>query len=161
MPSYLGKPLFISKIKNIKLKSNVRIYPGLRVELTSPNAKVLFNKNVSVGQNLHIVSDKDLKIGENVTISANVFIADVENVYDEIDVHLLDQQVKYKETIIQKNCFLGYGSVILPGTILGKNCIVGANSVVKGKFPDYCVIAGNPAKIIKKYSFKVGKWLKK
>ena len=50
--------------------------------------------------------------------------------------------------------------MIQSGTILGKQCIVGANSVVRGQFPDYCVIAGNPAKIIKKYNFNTRKWEK-
>jgi acetyltransferase-like isoleucine patch superfamily enzyme len=44
--------------------------------------------------------------------------------------------------------FIGTGSIILPGTQLGKGCIVGAGSVVKGIFPDYSIVVGNPAKII-------------
>lgn len=44
--------------------------------------------------------------------------------------------------------FIGTSSVILPGTVLGRGCIVGAGSVVKGEFPDYSVLAGNPAKVI-------------
>lgn len=47
------------------------------------------------------------------------------------------------------NCFVGAGAIILPGTTIGNYCIVGAGAVVKGTFPDYSVIAGNPAKIIK------------
>jgi acetyltransferase-like isoleucine patch superfamily enzyme len=48
---------------------------------------------------------------------------------------------------IGKYTFIGTSSVILPGTKLGKGVIVGAGSVVKGDFPDYSIIAGNPAKI--------------
>ena len=40
-------------------------------------------------------------------------------------------------------------SIILKGTVLGKNVVVGAGSVVHGIFPDNCIIAGNPAKVIK------------
>lgn len=47
---------------------------------------------------------------------------------------------------------------ILAGTIIGKNCVVGANSVVKGKFDNYCVIAGNPARVIKKFDGE--RWIK-
>jgi acetyltransferase-like isoleucine patch superfamily enzyme len=42
--------------------------------------------------------------------------------------------------------FIGTSSVILAGTSIGKACIVGAGSVVKGDFPDYSIIVGNPAK---------------
>ncbi len=44
--------------------------------------------------------------------------------------------------------FVGTSCVILPGTKIGKGCIVGAGSIVKGEFPDFSVIVGNPAKII-------------
>jgi acetyltransferase-like isoleucine patch superfamily enzyme len=43
--------------------------------------------------------------------------------------------------------FIGTSCVILPGTKIGKGCIVGAGSVVKGNFPDYSILVGNPAKI--------------
>ena len=48
----------------------------------------------------------------------------------------------------------------MAGTTLGKQCIVGANSVVKGNYPDYCVIVGAPAKIVKKYNMERCIWQK-
>lgn len=44
--------------------------------------------------------------------------------------------------------FIGTSCVILAGTKIGKGCIIGAGSVVKGNFPDYSVVVGNPAKIV-------------
>ena len=42
--------------------------------------------------------------------------------------------------------------MILKGTVLGDNCVVGAGAVVSGKFENNCVIAGNPARVIRKIS---------
>jgi len=54
------------------------------------------------------------------------------------------------ETIIGEYCWIGMNSVILPGVKLGDFTKVGAGSVVTKSFPDgYCIIAGNPAKLIK------------
>lgn len=65
-----------------------------------------------------------------------------------------------KETKIGENCFIGIGVAIQAGTILGKQCVVGSNSVVRGEFPDYCVIVGAPARIVKKYNFETQRWEK-
>lgn len=43
-------------------------------------------------------------------------------------------------------CFLGANAVVLPGTVLGRGCLVAANSVVKGVFPEFSFVAGNPAR---------------
>lgn len=65
---------------------------------------------------------------------------------------LLNQNaVVRKETIIGDFCWLASSVVVLAGVVLGPRTVVGAGSVVTKSFPDgYCVIAGNPAKIIKR-----------
>jgi acetyltransferase-like isoleucine patch superfamily enzyme len=49
---------------------------------------------------------------------------------------------------IGDNVFIGSNCTVLPNTVVGDNCIVGAGSVLRGKFPENSVIAGNPAKVI-------------
>jgi acetyltransferase-like isoleucine patch superfamily enzyme len=119
---------------------------------------IKIGNDVSIGQCLHIISGESVIIGDKSTLSANVFISDVDHEYESIHVHVMKQSLKIKRTLIGSNCFIGYGAVIRAGTKLGVQCVVGANSVVKGNFPDYCVIAGNPARIIKKYNSKSQKW---
>ena len=50
---------------------------------------------------------------------------------------------------IEDGCWIGAGSIILGGAHVGKNSIVAAGALVKGKFPERCVIGGVPAKILK------------
>lgn len=52
--------------------------------------------------------------------------------------------------VIQKNAVVGAGAIILAGLQVGENCLVGAGSVVTEDVPADCVVAGNPAKVIKK-----------
>ncbi len=58
-----------------------------------------------------------------------------------------------QKVIIGNNVWIGGGVTILPGVCLGNNVVVGAGSVVTKSFPDNVVIAGNPAKIIKKLNY--------
>lgn len=156
--SYIGKPIYIHNPRGIYINKKVRIYPGLRAE-THNNGKILIEDDVSIGQNFHITTSKsNLIIGKSTTISGNVFVTNIDHDYKEIDKHILKQDFIEKETKIGENCFIGYGAAIQAGTILGKQCIVGAHSVVRGKFPDYSVIVGVPAKIIKKYNRQTKVW---
>jgi acetyltransferase-like isoleucine patch superfamily enzyme len=160
MPSYIGKPLFLKGVNNIFIGKRVRIFPNVRLETHTKYGKIIIGNNVAIAQNVHITSASNLAIGDNTTILANVFITNIDHDYQEIGVHVLDQKFLIKETTIGDNCFIGIGACIQAGTILGKQCVVGANSVVRGSFEDYTVIAGIPAKPIKKYNFASQKWEK-
>lgn len=159
--SYLGKPIFVKGSKGVLIGSKVRIQPGLRIETYGDSGQIVIEDNVAIGQNFHITSSgSSLTIGKNSTILGNVFVTNIDHNYQEINKPILEQDIIEKETKIGENSFIGYGAAIQAGTILGKQCIVGANSVVRGKFPDYCVIVGAPAKIVKAYNFKNNEWEK-
>lgn len=158
--SYVASPIFIYGGRRIVIGNKVRIFPGLRIE-THNGGSILLDDNISIGQNFHLISSNELlRIGRDTTISGNVFITNMDHDYSAIDIHILEQKYNVKTTEIKENCFIGYGVAIQAGTILGKQCIVGANSLVRGIFPDYCVIAGAPAKIIKRYNFETKSWEK-
>lgn len=93
-----------------------------------------------------------IKIGNHTRVGANCKIID--NDFHPIELEfrhkgLNETHTKRKPISIEDDCFIGMNSIILKGTILGNNVVVGAGSVVSGHFPDNCIIAGNPAKIIK------------
>lgn len=157
-PGYMGKPIFLTGTKNIYIGKNFRIFPGARLEVQK-NAKLHIEEDVAIAQNIHLTCGRSIKIMSGTCIAANVCITDTIHNYQDINKNVLKQQDSYKETLIGQDCFIGYGSVINAGTRLGRHCIVGANSFVSGAFPDNCIIAGNPAKIIKMYSDSESKWI--
>jgi acetyltransferase-like isoleucine patch superfamily enzyme len=60
--------------------------------------------------------------------------------------------------VIGEGSFIGFNSVILPNVVIGRHSVVGAHSVVTRDVPDYCVVAGNPARLIKRYSWQTKTW---
>lgn len=96
--------------------------------------------------NYYQANDAKIIIGKGTYIACNVGIITANH-----DLNDLSKHQKGKDVIIGPNSWIGLNSVILPGVHLGEHTIVGAGSVVTKSFPDgNCVIAGNPAKIIKK-----------
>lgn len=158
-PSHIGIPLFTFGLSGVSIGKRVRIMPGLRIE-THKKGTIILEDNISIGQNFHITSAGNLIIGANTTILGNIFITNIDHDYQEIGKHILDQKMIVKETRIGKNCFIGYGAAIQAGTILGDQCVVGANAVVRGIFPDYSVIVGMPARVVKRYNQDSKVWEK-
>ena len=95
---------------------------------------------------VYIQNFDHVHIGNNVRIAPNVVI--VARNHNKYDISKYDE---WEDVYIDDDCWIGANAVILPSVHLGKNTIVGAGSVVTKSFPEgFCVIAGNPAKIIKK-----------
>jgi len=158
-------PLYITP-ENVILENNVLIWQNARIEgvKTYEGVKydpiIIFRNNVSVQQNLHLTCATKIEIGKNTAIAANVSITDINHPYDDIQKPIEKQPITTMSVCIGEDCKIYNNTVILPGVTIGKHCIIGANSVVKGNFPDYSVIVGAPAKIVKRFSFEKRAWLK-
>jgi acetyltransferase-like isoleucine patch superfamily enzyme len=85
-----------------------------------------------------------IHIGENTLVAGGVVILS----HDHCK-RVGDNQPFLVDTYIGKNCFIAVGAIILPGIRIGDEVIVGAGSVVTKDVPPNCVVAGNPAKIIR------------
>jgi acetyltransferase-like isoleucine patch superfamily enzyme len=158
--SFIGKPTFLRGTRRIYLGKSVHIFPNIRLEVVNKDAKIEFKDNVSIAQNVHITAGGELIINKSTSILANVCITDIDHEYADLDINIRRQNYLINKTEIGENCMIGMGAIILAGTFLGKQNIVAANSVVKGIYPDYCVIAGAPARIVKIYNLKSEKWEK-
>ena len=159
--------------RHIKIESNVKFYNDTRVIYYDGNMKIGPNTEICCFSKF-IIGGGELRIGENcllgeygiynifadVIIGNEVMTADrvsfVTNIhhYEDIDVSIKCQRSSSKKIVIGDGTWIGMNATILAGTQIGKNCVVAAHSVVKGNFPDYCVIGGIPGRILKIYNFQ-------
>lgn len=145
-------------IKSSFLSNLVGLYSRTIIVTRAPGAVIEIGDNVGIS-GATIYARKKITIGENTCIGGNCKILD--NDFHPIEAEMRNKLlqdakggdsdlVPSRDIQIGKNCFLGCNSIILKGTVLGNGCVVGAGAVVCGKFEDNCVIAGNPARVIKK-----------
>lgn len=90
-------------------------------------------------------------IGDYVLAASNVLITDSDHVVDPGGVPVT-KNCKFitRPVRVEDNCWLGQNAVILKGVTIGHDSIVGANSVVTHDVSPCSVVAGNPARVIKK-----------
>lgn len=100
-------------------------------------------KNVYINTNCLAMARGGITIEDGVQIAANVQL--LTNNHDPYERQVLT----CKPIHIKEHVWIGAGATILPGICIGKNAIVGAASVVTKDVPDYAVVVGNPAKIVK------------
>lgn len=114
-------------------------------ELTHPNnIYVGINSKVGLRPGNYIQGNGGLYIGNYVNITPNCGIITGNHNPLNHNVHI-DKEVR-----IEDYCWIGMNSMILPGVHLGPRTVVAAGSVVTKSFPDgFCIIGGNPAKLIK------------
>lgn len=114
--------------------------------------KINVGNNVYIGHHCSIHSISDLIIEDYVVFSDYIYISNVSHGMELIEGTSIMEQPWVDSGMVKigEGTFVGHGAKILPGVKLGKYCIVGAGSIVTKSFDDYSVIAGNPAKLIRK-----------
>lgn len=157
MPVILGKKgSNITFGDNVTIKSSflsnlIGLYSRTIIVTRTKDSKVIIGNNVGIS-GATIYARNSIEIGDNTLIGGNAKILD--NDFHPIEIEARNNDIKEKilskPIKIGKNCFVGCNSIILKGTELGDGCVVGAGAVVSGKFEPNSVIAGNPAKVVKK-----------
>lgn len=121
----------------------------LRIEDPVRNVEILKQAGVKIGDNVDIfASDIDTRFAHLIEIGDNVTITNATILAHDASTKKFIGYSKCAGVSIGNNVFIGYGSIILPGTKVGNNVIVGAGAVVRGDIPDDSVVTGNPATVI-------------
>ncbi|WP_246060102.1 acyltransferase [Herbidospora galbida] len=121
-----------------------------------PDSLVRIGGSCSIGRGSHIVGHQSIDIGDHVFTGPYVYITDQNHVYDDPSIPVGRQWPRNNPVSIGEGSWLGTGAIVLPGTKIGRQCVVAGGAVVRGEFPDHCVIAGVPAKIVRQYSPEEG-----
>jgi len=142
--------------KNVKLFSFVNLYGCEIGDNTKIGAYVEIQKNAAIGQNCKISSHTF--ICEGVHIEDNVFIGHNVTFINDLYPRATSSEGKMQsdedweviQTFVKKGASIGSSATILAGVTIGENAIIGAGAVVTKDVPPSTIVAGNPAKVLRK-----------
>ena len=132
--------LLLKELLNNNIGENSRI--------TTPFAGATFDKiklgnNVFINSNCLAMARGGITIEDDVMLAGNVQL--LSNNHDEYERQILICD----KILIKKGAWIGAGATVLPGVTIGKYAIVGAGAIVTKNVPDYSVVVGIPAKVVK------------
>jgi acetyltransferase-like isoleucine patch superfamily enzyme len=147
-PGRLGVHLRFKALKSgfKKHGTNLRINRG---------TTIIGIHNLSVGNRVHFGVDSylqatgGLEIGDHTLMGPGVKIWTQNHTFTDPDAFILDSGYDYAPVTIGKDVWVGANSFIMPGATIGDGCVISAFSCVGAKnWPEYSIIAGNPARKI-------------
>lgn len=106
-----------------------------------------------IGRQSMISTGGRLEIGAYCVFAPRVYVSDADHGFSDISQPILQQQPTLGRSLtIEENCWLGVNVVVSGALTLGRGSVVGASSVLLRDVPPFCVVVGNPARIVKMYN---------
>ncbi|WP_248922239.1 DapH/DapD/GlmU-related protein [Olsenella intestinalis] len=136
---------------------------GCRFDLAGEGVVLEIGEGCKMNDRVHIVAHESVRIGDSVLMASNIFISDTSHGSftedaSSPDVAPDDRPLVTKPTAIGNNVWIGEGVCIMPGVEVGDGCTIGANSVVTKSVPANTVVAGAPARAIRRWSEESRTW---
>ena len=129
--------------KESKVHSTVILRQGYNIEI-GEGCLINHNNVLQAGK-----VDGKIKIGNNVHTGANVMIIAFNHAFDTREIPIIKQDYYDADIEIGDDVWIGGGAVILAGVKIGKGAIIAAGAVVNSDVPEYAIVGGIPAKVLK------------
>lgn len=139
--------------EGVKIGNNVTILSNTIIECTGVLRNIgvglTIGNNVGISQNCFIQVRGRVKIGNDVIIGPGVSIFSENHNFTDSDLPVSAQGETRKGVIIEDGAWIGTRAIILDGVRVGKNSVVAAGSVVNRDVPQFALVGGVPARILK------------
>ncbi len=117
---------------------------------------VIIGNNSLIGLRSTVIGP--VEIGNDVLLAQNIVLSGQNHGYEDISVSIREQKSITNKITIKDSAWIGANVVIVAGVTIGAHSIVAAGSVVTKDVPDFTIVAGNPAKILKQYNSDTNEW---
>ena len=159
------RPIYIRTRAKLEWGLRLTTGVGLRVDVINSHAKLNIGQDVQINDYCHIGVAESIIIGDRTIIGSKVLIIDHSHgnmfrscINSSPSISPIARPLESAPVKIGKNCWIGEGVNILPGSDIGNGCIVAAGAVLSGAFPNNTLIKGNPGRVAAKYNFEELLW---
>ncbi|CAN5649722.1 acyltransferase [soil metagenome] len=121
-----------------------------------PERGLVIGDRVVLGARTSITAHESIEIGDSVFFGQGVFVTDASHGYQDPDTPIGKQFGSHMPVRIGAGSWIGHGAVILPGTQVGRNVVVAAGAVVRGVVEDHAIVAGSPARVVRRLEPDLG-----
>jgi acetyltransferase-like isoleucine patch superfamily enzyme len=121
-----------------------------------PERGLVIGDRCVIGAGATITAHASIEIGDDVWFGRDVFVSDASHGYQDPETPIGVQLGAKQPVSIGAGSWIGHGAMILPGTTIGRQVVVGAGSVVRGTVEDHAVVAGVPAKVVRRLEPGIG-----
>jgi acetyltransferase-like isoleucine patch superfamily enzyme len=122
----------------------------------APARGLVIGDRCVLGTRTSITAHESIEIGDEVFFGQGVFVTDASHGYQDPTRPIGKQFGHHQPVSIGAGSWIGHAAVILPGAQIGRNVVVAAGSVVRGVVEDHAVVAGNPARVVRRLEPDVG-----
>ena len=164
---FIAKDVTMLNPQCIYMKEGATVAENVYLGPIVKYAGIVYSPKIIIGENTHVAKNGSVacidrvEIGKNVLFARNVHITDHSHGYEDITRPITPQPLISKgPVVIEDDCWLGFNCEILSGVHIGKHCVVAARAVVTKDVPPYSIVAGNPARVVKRYNFDAKQWEK-
>jgi lipopolysaccharide O-acetyltransferase len=166
----IGPRSTLRGLAHITIGRNFYAGEGLWLDAVTVHHEQRFSPSIVIGNNVsisawtHIAATHRIEIGDGTLIGSKVLITDhnhgsygkgMDDTLVRPALRMLDGS---KSVVIGENVWVGDGVVVMPGVTIGAGSVIGANSVVTRDVDSFTIVAGAPARVLKRYDAATQEW---
>ncbi|MGO5416736.1 acyltransferase [Collinsella sp. LCP19S3_B11] len=159
---YIGTHVHIVNGASLAIGNDVQIRPFC--DLFAGGGGIVLGNRCDIGTRCRL--DGNIVLGQAVLLGPDNYISSEDHRYADVSIPVMDQGTYaprrngHSDLRIGEGSWVGAHCSIVGDVHIGKHCVIGSNSVVTHDVPDYCVVAGAPARIIKCWDSSTLSWVR-
>lgn len=127
-----------------------RTLVGRHVELVPQGGSITIGNDCSLNNHVVFYGAGGITVRDGCRIATGVVIVAFNHGYDDLTLPIRRQPITARGVVVEDEVWIGARSILLDGVTVGSGSVIGAGSVVTHDVPEYAVVAGNPARVLRR-----------